>query len=77
MTAATPGWRVVADPDLCQGHQMCVLEDPDTFGFDKAADTVTVLREEPDDAARPAVEQAVKHCPAMALTIVRLPTEGL
>jgi len=61
--------RVVADQDLCQGHQMCQGEAPDVFGFDDATDQVVVLTEHPDEALRPQVTSAVKYCPAMALAI--------
>ncbi|HSV37150.1 MAG TPA: ferredoxin [Nocardioidaceae bacterium] len=63
------GWRVVADLDLCQGHQMCQGEAPDVFDFDEGADRVVLLEEHPDDSLRPQVESAVKYCPAMALAI--------
>ncbi len=62
-------FRVVADLGLCQGHQMCQGEAPDVFGFDEAADLVTVLQEHPDESLRPQVEAAVRYCPAMALSI--------
>lgn len=62
-------WRVVADLDLCQGHQMCQGEAPEVFGFDADADVVTVLQEHPDESLRAGVESAVKYCPAMALAI--------
>ncbi len=61
--------RVVADLDLCQGHQMCQGEAPDVFGFDNAADRVVVLTEHPDESLRPKVAAAVRYCPAMALAI--------
>ena len=61
--------RVVADLDLCQGHQMCQGEAPDVFGFDDAADRVVVLTEHPDESLRPQVAAAVRYCPAMALAI--------
>jgi ferredoxin len=61
--------RVVADLDLCQGHQMCQGEAPDVFGFDEDADRVTVLQERPDESLRPQVLAAVRYCPAMALSI--------
>ena len=61
--------KVVADFDLCQGHQMCQGEAPDVFGFDEDADTVTLLDKHPDDFLRPQVEAAVRYCPAMALSI--------
>ena len=61
--------RVVADTDLCQGHQMCQAEAPGVLGFDADADRVVVLDEHPDESMRPHVEAAVRYCPAMALTI--------
>ena len=62
-------WKVVADLDLCQGHQMCQGEAPDVFGFDEGADQVVVLQERPDESLRPQVQSAVTYCPAMALAI--------
>ena len=61
--------KVVADLDLCQGHQMCLGEAPDVFDFDDDADQVVVLQEHPDESLRPQVEAAVQYCPAMALAI--------
>ena len=61
--------RVVADLDLCQGHQMCQGEAPDVFGFDDETDQVVILRQHPDESLRPQVAAAVKYCPAMALAI--------
>lgn len=61
--------RVVADTDLCQGHQMCQGEAPEVFGFDADADVVTVLQEHPDESLRSGVQSAVRYCPAMALAI--------
>ena len=63
------GFRVVADIDVCQGHQLCQGEAPSVFGFDRDADVVTVLDEHPDESLRPEVTQAVKYCPAFALSI--------
>jgi ferredoxin len=64
-----PSLTVVADRDLCQGHQMCQAEAPTVFGFDDVADKVVLLDEHPDAALRDAVRTAVKYCPAMALTL--------
>ena len=61
--------RVIADLDLCQGHQMCQGEAPAVFGFDVDADLVVVLRERPDESLRAQVAAAVRYCPAMALAI--------
>jgi len=68
--------KVVADLDLCQGHQMCQGEAPDVFGFDEDADQVTVLQEYADESLRSQVESAVKYCPAMALAIETIPEES-
>ena len=72
MTAVTGrngGWTLLADVDLCQGHQMCVLDAPELFGFDEDADHVEILVEQPDDALRLQVDNAVQYCPAMALSV--------
>ena len=61
--------RVIADLDLCQGHQMCQGEAPEVFGFDTAADRVVVRQEQPDESLRAQVAAAVRYCPAMALAI--------
>ena len=61
--------RVLADLDLCQGHQMCQGEAPDVFGFDDATDQVVLLDEHPDESLRRDVKAAVQYCPAMALAI--------
>jgi ferredoxin len=61
--------RVVADTDLCQGHQVCQGEAPTVFGFDAGADTVVLLDDRPDGSLRDAVRAAVKYCPAMALSV--------
>lgn len=60
-------FRVMADLDLCQGHQMCTGEAPDVFGFDDDADVVVVRQEHPDESLRSEVRAAVQYCPAMAL----------
>ena len=62
-------FRVVADTDICQGHQQCQPEAPTVFGFDETADVVVVLDEHPDESLRAAVTQAVRYCPAFALSI--------
>ncbi len=68
--------RVVADLDLCQGHQMCQGEAPDVFGYDEDADLVTVLQEHPDDSQRTQVAAAVQYCPAMALAVIESEKTG-
>ena len=62
-------FRVVADLDICQGHQMCQAEAPDVFDFDDEADVVVVKQEHPDESLRAQVKSAVVYCPAFALSI--------
>lgn len=61
--------RVIADTAICQGHQLCQGEAPDVFGFDEAADVVVILNENPSEDRRADVQQAVKYCPAFALSL--------
>ncbi|MBS4751856.1 ferredoxin [Nocardioides sp. zg-ZUI104] len=67
--SAPGGFRVVADTDVCQGHQLCQGEAPSVFGFDTEADVVVLLQTHPDASLRPDVTTAVKYCPAFALSI--------
>jgi len=62
-------FRVIADTEVCQGHQLCQGEAPTVFGFDTDADVVVVLDEHPDESRRAEVIQAVKYCPAFALSM--------
>jgi ferredoxin len=48
---------------------MCRLDAPDLFEFDAAADKVVVVDAHPPDDRRAAAQEAVVHCPAMALTV--------
>lgn len=61
--------RVIADTTLCQGHQLCLGEAPDIFGFDRAGDHVVILIDRPDESRRDEVAAAVKYCPAFALSV--------
>jgi ferredoxin len=61
--------KVRADLDLCQGHQMCLIEAPEVYAFDEDEDHVVVLYEQPDESLRTKVDQAVRYCPAMALSV--------
>jgi ferredoxin len=68
-------YRVLADADVCQGHQLCQGEAPTVFGFDTDADVVVVLDETPDESLRGHVSQAVKYCPAFALSMEEIADE--
>lgn len=60
--------RVVVDQDLCETNSICMGLAPDVFevGDD---DTVTVLLENPPESMRRDVEQAVKLCPRLAISL--------
>jgi len=60
--------KVVVDRGLCQGHGVCESEAPEVFEVSKQG-VVTVIDEEPSDALRGAVEQAVRFCPTGALRL--------
>ena len=61
--------RIIVDRDLCQGHAMCVLEDPDVFVISRGDDQVTLLNETPDESHRAGVANAVRFCPTGALSV--------
>lgn len=60
--------RVVVDWELCEGHGQCEFAAPDVFTIDDDGE-LELLAESPPDAARSAVEQAVRRCPTRALVI--------
>lgn len=61
--------RVVVDRDLCQGHAMCVLEEPDVFVVHRGEDQVTLLDATPRESQRAGVANAVRFCPTGALSV--------
>ena len=61
--------RLVADLGLCQGHQECLAEAPELFGFDDDGYHVVVRVPEPSREQLPVARAAVKYCPAFALTL--------
>ncbi len=61
--------RLAADLGLCQGHQECLAEAPELFGFDEDSYQVVVRVTEPSPDQVPAARAAVKYCPAFALTL--------
>jgi len=60
--------RIKVDFDLCQGHANCMGEAPEVFEVDDQG-YLTILKEEPPERLREAVELAVKHCPTGALSL--------
>ena len=62
-------FKVVLDLDRCQGYANCVVTAPDIFDLDEQTGTAILLQEAPDDALRPDAEEAVRRCPAEAISV--------
>jgi ferredoxin len=60
--------RVVVDYDLCESNAVCMGIAPEVFEV-RDDDFLYVLQEEPDEALREKVEEAVPRCPKQAITI--------
>jgi ferredoxin len=60
--------KVEVDLDLCQGHAMCELEEPEVFEVPRRS-KVRLLEEEPSDALSDGVRRAVESCPTQALRV--------
>lgn len=61
--------RVVVDFDLCAGHAQCEEAAPEVFWVNDRA-LVEVLDENPPESLRTKVEDAVRRCPADAISLV-------
>ncbi|MFE5699621.1 ferredoxin [Rhodococcus koreensis] len=61
-------FSVVVDLQRCEGHGQCLIEEPGVFGMDDEG-YAEVMKESVDDLLRTTVEQAVRACPAGAVSI--------
>jgi len=61
-------FKVVIDLQRCEGHGQCLVEEPGVFGMDDGG-YAEILTEPVDDSLRVTVEQAVRACPAAAVSI--------
>ncbi|MEV0994014.1 ferredoxin [Nonomuraea sp. NPDC050202] len=59
--------RVRVDMTLCETHAQCVFAAPAVFALND--DDELVYDATPDDALRPAIEQAVRACPVGAISL--------
>lgn len=59
--------RVTVDFDRCEAHGLCALTAPDVFSFDDRGSLRVVQRPGPEHRA--AVEESVRMCPALAVTL--------
>ena len=60
--------RVVVDFDLCESNAVCMGIAPEVFEV-RSDGYLYVLQEEPDEALRGKVEEAVARCPKQAITL--------
>jgi ferredoxin len=60
--------RVVVDYDLCESNALCMAEAPEVFEV-RDDDFLYVLDENPSEALRAKVEQAVQVCPKQAIKL--------
>jgi ferredoxin len=61
--------RVVVDYDQCDSNGLCAIVAPDIFELDDE-DVLRVRVPDPPETQRPLVEEAVRGCPKLALTLV-------
>ena len=61
--------KVTVDFDLCESNAVCMGIAPEVFEV-RDDDFLYILDENPPDALKPKVEQAVRQCPKQAITIV-------
>jgi ferredoxin len=60
--------KLLVDYDLCEANARCMEAAPEVFKVDDA-DNLHILMEEPPEALRRKVEEAVRLCPRQALSL--------
>jgi len=60
--------RVVVDFDLCESNAVCMGIAPEVFEV-RDDDFLYILQEQPPEALRPKIEEAVQRCPKQAISI--------
>ena len=61
-------FRVIVDFDKCESNALCMGVAPEVFEV-RDDDFLYVLQEEPPEALRPKIEEAVRLCPKQAISI--------
>ncbi|MGJ3508165.1 ferredoxin [Enemella sp. A6] len=64
------GYRVELDLTQCQGYANCLIEASDLFDFDDEANKAILKVAEPSDELRAQADNAVRGCPARAISVV-------
>ena len=60
--------KVVVDYDVCESNAICMGVAPEVFEV-RDDDFLYILQEEPDESLRPKIEEAVRMCPKLAISI--------
>jgi ferredoxin len=60
--------KVVVDFDLCESNALCMAAAPEVFEV-RDDDFLYILDENPPEALRGKVEEAVRSCPKQAITL--------
>jgi ferredoxin len=60
--------RVVVDFDLCESNALCMAAAPEVFEV-RDDNFLYVLQENPPEALRAKVEEAVQRCPRKAISL--------
>lgn len=70
MTASVASSRVAVDTTRCQGYGLCVGIHPEIFDVPAGSAVAVLLRDVLDEDDLADVEEAVRACPAQAISIV-------
>jgi ferredoxin len=60
--------KILVDYDLCEANARCMDAAPEVFKVDDE-DNLHILNEEPPEALRAKVEEAIRLCPRQALKL--------
>ncbi len=60
--------KIVVDFDKCESNAVCMGIAPEVFEV-RDDDFLYILQEEPDESLRPKMEEAVRMCPKLAISI--------
>jgi ferredoxin len=60
--------KIVVDFDKCESNAVCMGIAPEIFEV-RDDDFLYILQEEPDESLRPKVEEAVRMCPKLAISV--------
>lgn len=68
MAMSNSSRRVIIDPQLCEGHALCIESGPELF--DLSDDDVATCIQQPSEEQWQLVQAAVDACPRGAISVV-------